>query len=242
MKTALTPEQIKQYRRDGVLFCPGFLDADEVAELKSAVLESVDAMGKRKVAGEGHGMEETETYYDKVFTQRLNLWKINPIVKRYMLAEDLGRMLCQLEGQSGFRVWHDQTLIKEPFGNATAWHLDNPYWSFYSEHALSIWIALEEATAYNGCMCFLPGTHKMAGYDNVPIGQNMADLFKIYPQMMQVDTMAVPMKPGDCSFHNGLTAHVQRAAEHPLRRADRPAPSRRRLGRRRAEPDRGTDR
>lgn len=116
-------------------------------------------------------------------------------------------MLCQLEGQPGFRVWHDQALIKEPFGNPTAWHLDNPYWSFHSRHALSIWIALEEATPYNGCMCFIPGTHHLARYDNVGIGANMADLFKLYPQMAETDPVAFPMRPGDCSFHNGLVAH-----------------------------------
>ena len=207
MKTQLTPMQIQSYREQGVLFHPGFLDAGEVAELKAAVLETVTAMGKRKVAGPGADLLEGDSYYDKVFTQRLNLWRINETVKRYMLSPALGQMLCQLEGQPGFRVWHDQALIKEPFGNPTAWHLDNPYWSFHSRHALSIWIALEEATPYNGCMCFIPGTHHLARYDNVGIGANMADLFKLYPQMAETDPVAFPMRPGDCSFHNGLVAH-----------------------------------
>jgi ectoine hydroxylase-related dioxygenase (phytanoyl-CoA dioxygenase family) len=104
-------------------------------------------------------------------------------------------------------MWHDQTLIKEPFGNATAWHLDDPYWSFCSRHAISIWIALEDATLSNGCMWFIPGTHRLADYRNVGIGPNMADLFKIYPEMAKIDPVAVPMKTGDCSFHNGLIAH-----------------------------------
>jgi ectoine hydroxylase-related dioxygenase (phytanoyl-CoA dioxygenase family) len=56
-------------------------------------------------------------------------------------------------------------------------------------------------------MHFIPGTHKLATFDNVGIGQNLADLFKVYPAMAQIDPVAVPMKAGDCSFHNGLTAH-----------------------------------
>ena len=35
----------------------------------------------------------------------------------------------------------------------------------------------------------------------------MADLFKLYPKMATTDSVAVPMKAGDCSFHNGLVAH-----------------------------------
>jgi ectoine hydroxylase-related dioxygenase (phytanoyl-CoA dioxygenase family) len=212
MKTELTLEQIKAYQENGFVAQRGFLSHDEVVELKKAVLDAVDEMartiGKKKVAGGDTDIEEKDDdHYGRVFTQRLNLWRISPIVKRYMLNPDLGRMLCQLEGVNGFRVWHDQTLIKEPYGNATAWHLDNPYWSFYSRNSISIWIALEDATLENGCMWFVPGSQKLASYENVGIGMNMADLFKLYPKMTEVDPVSVPMKAGDCSFHNGLCGH-----------------------------------
>lgn len=207
MKTQLTAEQIANYQRDGFVAQRGFLNGDEVAELKAAVLECVTRLGKRKVAGGGADLVEGDDFYDRVFTQRLNLWRISPIVKRFMLNPELGKMLCALEGVDGFRVWHDQTLIKEPFGNPTAWHLDTPYWSFTSRNALSIWIALEDATLENGCMWFIPGTHKLADFRNSGIGANMADLFKIYPDMAKIDPVSVPMKAGDCSFHNGLVAH-----------------------------------
>lgn len=208
MKTDLTPEQIAQYQDDGVLFYPGLLNADEVAELKQAVLDAVGTMGKKKVAGgQRDDMEDREDYYGAVFTQKLNLWKISDTVKRYMLGPELGKMLCQLEDQKEFRCWHDQALIKEPFGNPTGWHLDNPYWSFYSRNAVSVWIALEEATKDNGCMYFIPGSHKLATFDNSGIGQNMSALFEIYPEMAKLEPKGFAMKPGDCSFHNGLTAH-----------------------------------
>jgi ectoine hydroxylase-related dioxygenase (phytanoyl-CoA dioxygenase family) len=207
MKTTLDDRQILQYRNDGFIHIPGFLSSEEVAQLKGAVIETARSMGKNKVAGGDGDLEEKDEFYDKVFTQRLNLWKINETVKRYMLAPELGKMACQLEGIDGIRVWHDQTLIKEPFANGTGWHLDNPYWSFYSKHAISVWIALEDATPYNGCMCFIPGSHRLAAFENADIGQNMGDLFKVYPRMGEIDPVPVPMKAGDCSFHNGLTAH-----------------------------------
>lgn len=208
MKTDLTPAMIDKYQCDGALFYPGLLGAEEVAELKHAVLESIEQMGQRKVAGgQRDGMVSGDSYYDSVFTQRLNLWRINDTVKRFMLSPELGRMMCALAGLTGLRVWHDQALIKEPFGNPTAWHLDVPYWSFSSRHALSVWIALEEATPANGCMCFLPGSQKLAGFENVAITEQMAALFKVYPKMKEIEPQAFPMKPGDCSFHNGLTAH-----------------------------------
>lgn len=208
MRTDLGNKTVEQYERDGFVHVPGFLSPAEVTELKSSVLQAVESMGKRKIAGSDREWESGKLYYDKVFTQRLNLWRINDVIKRYMLSPELGRLLCRLAGVKGMRVWHDQALIKEPFGNPTAWHLDNPYWSFYSRQAISMWIALEDATLMNGCMWFIPGTHKLARFDNVGIGQNLGDLFSVYPEMAQSgDPVPVPMKAGDCSFHNGLTAH-----------------------------------
>ena len=157
MKTDLTQEQISEYQENGVLAIREFLSPDEVAELKSEVIKTVQEMGTNKVTDGGIKMEDSgETYYDHVFTQRLNLWRINDTIKNYMLSPKIGEMLCKLEGQESFRCWHDQALIKEPYGNGTAWHLDNPYWSFYSKNSLSIWIALEDATLENGCMWFVP--------------------------------------------------------------------------------------
>ena len=208
MHTRLTQEQVEQYREQGFVTHRQLLDPDEVSQLKTAVLDTVASMGSRKIADERSDWTEGTGYYDRVFTQKLNLWRASETVKQYMLHPEIGRMLCDLEGVDGYRVWHDQALIKEPFGNPTGWHLDNPYWSFYSRHAVSIWIALEDATLENGCMWFMPGSHKLATWDNVGLDGNQDDLFrKAYPAMAEIDPVPAPMRAGDCSFHNGLTAH-----------------------------------
>lgn len=206
MRTTLTPEQINAYRGNGFLFFPDLLTADEVGELETAVLEAISTMGKNKIA-DGLEWIEGDGFYDKVFTQRMNLWRINDTVKRYTRATELGQMAARLAGVDAMRIWCDQALIKEPFANPTAYHLDNPFWSFHSHDSISIWIALDDATLENGCMWFLPGSHKMAGFEITPIGMDMNGIFETYPQMAGIDPVPVPMKAGDCSFHNGLVAH-----------------------------------
>ncbi len=132
----------------------------------------------------------------------------------------LGKLAADLACVDGIRIWHDQALIKRPWSNPTAWHLDNPYWSFHSHDAISIWVALDDATVHNGCLYFLPGVHKLATFDNVGIGQNIGDLFKIYPAWAKMEAVPVPMKAGSCSFHNALIAHGAGANMTPgLRRA-----------------------
>ena len=128
-------------------------------------------------------------------------------MRRLMIDNRLGKMAAQLACVDGIRIWHDQALIKPPWGNPTGWHLDNPYWSFYSPDAISIWVALDDVTRDNGCLYFIPGTHKTASYDNVDIGSNIGDLFNSYPQWSGLEAVAAEMKAGSCSFHNGLLAH-----------------------------------
>ncbi|WP_292440513.1 phytanoyl-CoA dioxygenase family protein [Mesorhizobium sp.] len=65
---------------------------------------------------------------------------------------------------------------------------------------------------------FVPGSHRLAVYDNIDIGKDLAGLFKIYPGMAEIDPVAVPMSAGDFTFHNGLTAHGAGANMTPRRR------------------------
>jgi ectoine hydroxylase-related dioxygenase (phytanoyl-CoA dioxygenase family) len=209
MNTNITREQIESFRRDGFLILKDFLTQDEVQEIVTAVEDSVAQMGRQKIAGEGNKeLVEGDTYYDRVFLQRLNLWKINPAIKKYFLNPALGEMLCHLAGIDGIRVWHDQTLQKQPWANPTAWHLDNPYWSFHSRHALSIWIALDDTTVQKGCLYYLPGTHKLASYENVDIREDIASLFNVYPEWKKIVPVVAEMKKGWAGIHNGLTAHA----------------------------------
>jgi ectoine hydroxylase-related dioxygenase (phytanoyl-CoA dioxygenase family) len=209
MKTALTDAQIRAYRDDGFLHYPALLSLQEVAQLKAAALAAAATMGRRKVTGSAAELIEGDAYYDRVFTQRINLWRISETVKACMLDPALGRMLCALEGIDGIRLWHDQMFIKEPLANPTNLHLDDPYWSFHSRHAITVWIALEDATLENGCLCFCPGSHKFATYENISIGKELdfGAIARIYPKVLEQPPVAVPMQAGDCSFHNGLTIH-----------------------------------
>lgn len=206
MQTNLTPEQIASYRENGFVVLDDFLNAEELATWRQAVDEAVANRGDRKLA-DGSLRSGQNEYYDNVFIQRINLWQDHDGMRKLMLDARIGKLAAQLAGVDGIRIWHDQALIKQPWGNPTGWHLDNPYWSFYSRDAISIWVALDDSTLENGCLYFMPGTQQSATFDNSGIGPNLGDLFKVYPQWATHKTVAAPMKAGSCSFHNGLVAH-----------------------------------
>jgi len=216
MNTTLSPEQIEQYRTDGFVVIEDFLTDDELETWRTYVDEAIAGRADRKLA-DGR-LRDGDAYYDKVFVQRINLWQDHDGMRELMHDVNLGRMVATLAGVDGIRIWHDQALVKMPWGNPTGWHLDNPYWSFSSHHSISIWVALDDATVHNGCLYFIPGSHKTAKFDNVDIGQNIGDLFEVYTDWGGQNAVPAPMKAGSCSFHNGLVAHGAGANMTPGKR------------------------
>jgi len=202
--TQLSNEQISYYRENGFLVIEGFLDAGELEEWRRCTAEAVE---QRLGSGVLHNQSRPDDYYARVFTQCLRLADTHDGMRRLLLDPRLGQVAATLAGIEGIRIWHDQALIKPPYGNPTGWHLDVPYWSFSSRDAISIWLALDDATLANGCMYYLPGTHKTARFENAGIGQNLDDLFKLYPEWREIDPVACPCPAGSAVFHNGLTAH-----------------------------------
>ena len=210
MKTDLTQEQIDFYQANGYIIIEDFLTPAELETWRQHVDDAVEKREDRRLAdGPGWVDDDSEEsrYYNRVFVQRLNLWTDHQGMRGLMLDPRLGKLASELAGVDGMRIWHDQALIKQPWANPTGWHLDNPYWSYSSRDAISIWIALDDATRDNGCLYFLPGTHKSATFDNSSICMNTGELLDVYPQWAEIQSVAAPMKAGSCSFHNGLLAH-----------------------------------
>ncbi len=216
MNTNITTEQVEQYQRDGFVCLDGFLSDKELEKWRAvtdqAVVERLEATRRvnksvnfdiSALTNQG----DADAYYAQVFTQCVRLADTSADMAELMLDARLGKVAATLAQVDGIRVWHDQALIKPPYGNPTAWHLDVPYWSFQSRDALSIWVALDDATLANGCLWYLPGTHKTARFENVNIGHNQRDLFKLYPEWETREAVSVPCRAGGAVFHNGLTAH-----------------------------------
>lgn len=213
MKNELSNEQIDFYKSNGFLVVENFLLRDELEEWRGAVTEAIEQRNGLKMPGKDiktgmdDGINEDAEYFSKVFDQLLNLWLTNERIKKIMLDERIGRMAAELSGADGIRIWHDQALIKRPWANPTSWHLDTPFWSFSDPRALSIWVALDDATPENGCLYFIPGSFKETSFENKGIGKNMDSIFEAYPQFINTPSFMANMKAGDCSFHNGLTIH-----------------------------------
>jgi ectoine hydroxylase-related dioxygenase (phytanoyl-CoA dioxygenase family) len=222
----VTAEQIAAYRRDGYISLPIIITAEELRQWREAVDEAV-AERPRDWKFPLKGMEDIANgdfdYFDRVFLQRLQLWTTNQRVKDLLVqfAPKIARIVAALEGVSGMRLHHDQALSKAPWANPTSWHVDNPFWNFFSAHAASVRISLDDETRDNGCIYVLPGSHNViAGrkdpYAPSEIGKNMDQMFEGAHKDLKAHTaVALEHRVGTVSIHNGLLPHAAHANMSP---------------------------
>jgi ectoine hydroxylase-related dioxygenase (phytanoyl-CoA dioxygenase family) len=215
------------YADNGYLVLENLLSDDELQQWRSAVDEAVSQRGEQRFSfkndaalsvAAGTEAADERQYYDRVFTQRVNLWQTNDAVRQLIVDPRLGRIVADVAAIEGVRIWHDQALIKEPYANPTAFHLDVPFWSFSSADAITIWVALDDATVANGCLYYVPKSHKAQKFDNVTIGNEIGALFDVYPEWAAQAPVPCPVPAGGALFHNGLTFHGAGANMTPGRR------------------------
>lgn len=200
----LSKEQIRLYRENGFVALPDVLEREEVRALRRILTGAVRDR-KRKHAD---GLIQTNPRYEKVFAQMVNLWEDYEEFRPFILNSRLADIARRLVGCRSIRLWHDHALIKPPFDGApTPWHQDFPYWPMKEPGALSCWLALDDVDESNGCMSFVPGTHRLGALAPVSL-THPSSLFKVAGlDRRKHRPKIVRLKAGSCTFHDGNTFH-----------------------------------
>jgi phytanoyl-CoA hydroxylase len=210
MRDRPTGQEVSFYAENGFVVLPEVLTSAECVTWREMV-GAAAGRRKRRTPLEGTNYDvffhTEDEYYNSVFTQRINLWMTDPGVKDLVLDARLGRMAAELADVAAVRIWLDQALVKEPWSSPTAYHVDNPFWSFSSDSAITIWIALTDSTLENGALCYIPGSHRVCQRTNAEIGPSLGGLFDVYPELRSVAPVFCPIPAGSAVAHNGLTAH-----------------------------------
>lgn len=199
----LSDQHVESYRENGFVVLPDMLSPSEVQELR----ETLDDIYAHDKGGIFTGAQNTA--YARVLSQRVNVWRDNESVRKFVFAKRMADAARKLAGVEHVRLWHDQALYKMPEGSKpTAFHQDFPYWPMNEDGALSVWIALNDVDEQNGAMSFIPGTHKLGKLDPIDL-VNPQDIFSFAPKgsIQNPDPVMAKLPAGSCTFHNGLTFH-----------------------------------
>ncbi|MBS1710211.1 MAG: phytanoyl-CoA dioxygenase family protein [Armatimonadetes bacterium] len=195
-------EQAQAYARDGHALVRGVLSGDELAEFRNAVRETAARLNR-----EQRPLAERDTY-GQAFLQTTNLWRHSVTVARYILSPAIGKIAAELMGVRGVRLYHDQSLFKEPGGGPTPWHQDQQYWPLDTPNTVTMWMPLVDAGDDMGTMMFASGSHGLGYLGNLPISDKSDETIRdlIRERGFEV-TPPNNMRAGDATFHSGWVFH-----------------------------------
>jgi ectoine hydroxylase-related dioxygenase (phytanoyl-CoA dioxygenase family) len=107
------------------------------------------------------------------------------------------------------QVFSQQALLKQPgIANATPWHQDDFYWETarLGISAVTAWTPLLPASAGNGTMWLLPGSHRRGLLAHAP-ANGVSKFQAITAPFDHAKLVPLELEPGDVSFHHPRTVH-----------------------------------
>lgn len=206
----LTPEQIARFHEEGFLALPAITTAEEVEQLQE-IYDRLFAMKVGREVGDHLDLTSVDNgTQPETLPQILNPSKYAPELVNTQFRKNALAIAKQLLGpEAEFRG--DHAIRKPPrSGAATPWHQDEAYWDpDWEYNEISIWIPLQPATLENGCMHFVPGTHKQEVLPHHSIGNDprIVGLEVDNAEALSAGAVACPLPPGGATIHHSRTLH-----------------------------------
>jgi ectoine hydroxylase-related dioxygenase (phytanoyl-CoA dioxygenase family) len=205
----LTNDQVEFFHEHGYLAGIRALKHEQIAALRSELAELIDPNhAGHDLFYEFHSNESANP--NTVLFHALGAWRISTAFHDLLWNPAFLMPAAQLLG-GAVRFWHDQLFVKPAHhGGVVAWHQDYSYWTRTQPMAhLTCWIALDDVNEENGCLQYIPGSHR---WDLLPItglaGQMGAIEQVLTPEQRAAFTpVAVPLQRGEAVFHHPLTVH-----------------------------------
>jgi len=206
----LTEEQIDFFNTNGYLGNVKMLDEEQIERLKKELAELVDpASPGHELFYEFHSNESTDA--NTILFHALGAWRISPGFHDILWNPRFVMAASQLLGNVPVRFWHDQLFYKPAKkGGVVAWHQDYSYWTRTKPVAhLTGWCSLDDSTQENGCLQYVPGSHRWGLLDKPELAGDMMGIMNyLAPQQQdEFKPVHVETKAGEAIFHHPLTLH-----------------------------------
>jgi non-haem Fe2+, alpha-ketoglutarate-dependent halogenase len=200
----LTREQVAGFNRDGYIKPVRVFDAAEAAEIR----RYFDDLLARTLAagGNSYSISTAHLRYGRVY-DLLRHPRIVALV-RDLLGEDAigwgSHFFCKMPGD----------------GKRVSWHQDASYWPLTPSKAVTVWLAIDDATVENACMRYIPGTH-LLGHLTYTLSED--DDTNVLNQTVEGaerlgEPVDVELEAGEISLHSDLLLHGSEANRSERRR------------------------
>ncbi len=206
----LSDDQINFFQENGFLGQVELLNRDQIDYLKSELEKIADVNHEgHHLFYEFHSNESNDP--ESILFHALGAWRISKGFHDVLWNPRFLVAAYQLLGEKPVRFWHDQLFCKPPKqGGVVAWHQDYSYWTRTKPMAhLTCWCGLDDSSLENGCVQYVPGSHRWGLLQKPVIAGDMNGIVHYLneAQRQQFKPVAIETKAGFGIFHHPLTLH-----------------------------------
>jgi non-haem Fe2+, alpha-ketoglutarate-dependent halogenase len=198
MPKKLSPAQVESYERDGFLTPNPALTRDEAAACGEKLAAFERSLGGPLTSEAVDGRYRSRTHV-------LLAW-VHSLVRHPGILDTVEDLIGP-----DILVYTSTWFIKEPESAAiAAWHQDATYFGLRPYVHVTAWLALTDATAENGCMEFLPGSHhggQRPHRAGVVAGSVNRAGQAIVGEIDDKPAVHAPLRAGEFSLHHTLCLH-----------------------------------
>ena len=220
----LSPDEIRQWREDGVVCLRGVFDQGWMDILETGFENAC----RNQVPLQRITQKTAKEVFLQIMACIAGSRSCTTLFSRSPVAE----LAAGLMGADAVNLIDDHLLLKEPgTDNPTYWHQDQPYFNFAGEDFVSLWIPIDPVDENNGTMRFVKGSHLWGKqFHPVRIGlgevvEEAEDFDGLAPDIDghqdRYDVLSWSLSPGDCFAFHGKMLHAAFANStvHKRRRA-----------------------
>ena len=211
----LTEKQIEAFNCDGFIKLSKLVDLNIVNQMVALtdqfMLDNIPPIEYEAQLGYPGAPADPEATGGKTIRRFLRAMSRHPLFLDWATSPDVITLLRPLLGPQIVMplAHHNCIMVKDPrFSSDTGWHQDIRFWGFERPDLVSTLLALNQANTENGCLRFLPGTHRMT-FRPEQLDENKflrSDLPENQP-LLETE-VGIEMQPGDVIFFHCTAFHA----------------------------------
>ncbi len=206
----LNRDQINSFRQDGFLVLDSISTAEEVAQLRGVFDGLLNSKAIFKEGAQWDLVKGDDSAGPAKLPQIMNPVNYAPQLRDTLFRAKALTIAKQLLGEEAGPFFEHAILKPAWHGAATPWHQDESYRldPNFDYREISFWMPLQDVALGNGCMQFIPGSHRgevlmHRSANNDP--KNHA--YECCGEFNPAEAVACPLPAGGCTIHDGRTLH-----------------------------------
>jgi len=199
----LIPSQLDFYHENGFVILDPVFDEPDLILLRQAADELLENSGPLHPDNPRVRTEEECLVGQKIVRKIEPIIDVVPALKKLVYDSRMTAPAAQIFGEDVI-LFEDKLNYKPSrVGSSYPLHQDYSHWLQYTDQLITVTLLLDDATSENGCLRFMPGSHKQGLIDRENNDPHIIQ-FEIDDPSIAVDA---PGKAGSLVVFSCYTAH-----------------------------------